>query len=391
MKTRRGYLKNRIDLKVSIELENMKRMLMASAISVFIFSAVWIYQMCTKSVRIEPVISWSAFAGVMLLNMAFGAASYFLLHRRKYNYYLGVFTAYLVFQNLAICVPTFFLNGAYNVMIQMILWITYISLMPILLMREQIVTCSLEVGMVLVELLTGMIALEQGLYLFVLIAFGNMIIYLRCKAFTEKVEGNSKISSVKNLAETDPMTNLLNRRGLERRIAHIWPLCIRQNLQVAVIMLDIDYFKKYNDSFGHAAGDECIKSVTKVIRAHTKRKTDYAARVGGEEFLVVLTGINQTDAVKWAMECKKDIEKLQIQHAKDNFLPFVTISMGIGHGVPGREENEFWELRNEADRSLYQSKEAGRACIFMGNQMYAKTMIDSSKRQYMKERIFRSL
>ena len=95
------------------------------------------------------------------------------------------------------------------------------------------------------------------------------------------------------------------------------------------MMIDIDNFKKYNDTYGHAAGDECIRKVTAAIRRNVKRRTDYAARVGGEEFLVMLTGIEPKLAVKWALDLKKAIDSLKIPHADTNFNPYVSVSMGV--------------------------------------------------------------
>lgn len=164
-------------------------------------------------------------------------------------------------------------------------------------------------------------------------------------------------------AETDPMTMLLNRRGLDRRLEDVWPHCTRQRSKVAVLMLDIDNFKKYNDAFGHAAGDECIKAVTSVIRKSVKRKTDYAARVGGEEFLVLLTGIEPKQAAMWAVELQKAVCALKLQQAPSNFLPIVTVSMGLACSAVD-DRVTFEQLREEADKSLYDSKYNGRAALY---------------------------
>ena len=182
------------------------------------------------------------------------------------------------------------------------------------------------------------------------------------------------LDSALSEAETDPMTQLLNRRGLDRRLESIWPHCIRQKTNIAVIMLDIDNFKRYNDTFGHAAGDECIKAVTGAMRRSVKRRTDYAARVGGEEFLVFLTGIEPRAAVKWALELKKSIEDLRIPHAETNFSPFVTVSMGMSC-VAVSDNIDFDMIKEAADKELYEAKANGRACLYFRHKAFGKHSI----------------
>ena len=173
-------------------------------------------------------------------------------------------------------------------------------------------------------------------------------------------------------AETDPMTGLLNRRGLDRRLENVWPLCIRQQIKVAVLMIDIDNFKKYNDNFGHPAGDECIKAVTGTIRNCVRRRTDYAARVGGEEFLVLLTDIEPSQAIKWALNLQKAVADMNIPHAPSNFSPIVTISLGLSTETV-RESTLFDLMKDEADRSLYDSKQNGRNRLYYHGKCYRST------------------
>ncbi len=212
---------------------------------------------------------------------------------------------------------------------------------------------------------------EQYMYQILVVALCEIIQYYRQKIYTQRTTDESIIEEQTAMAETDPMTKLLNRRGLERRIASTWPMCQRQGTEVAIIMMDIDYFKKYNDAFGHPQGDECIRKVTAQIAYNVRRQTDCAARVGGEEFLVYLYGISPQEALNWAKHLKDNIERLLIPHAANNFLPYVTVSMGV---VAKQVEkgDTFWELQELADKQLYNAKECGRACISMNDQCYAK-------------------
>lgn len=200
---------------------------------------------------------------------------------------------------------------------------------------------------------------------------GIVVSFLCYEDAVRKLNYKRSIDTALSEAETDPMTQLLNRRGLDRRIQGLWPHCIRQNTCVAVLMVDIDNFKKYNDTFGHAAGDECIKKVTATIRKSVKRRTDYAARVGGEEFLVFLTGIEPKLAVKWAVNLKNAIDAQKIPHAESNFNPYVSVSMGLACEVI-HEGSSFEAIREEADKALYDAKYNGRACLYYKGTRFGK-------------------
>ncbi len=217
-----------------------------------------------------------------------------------------------------------------------------------------------------------------------LLTYRNQITYQRRIADRTAVE--DAISS----AETDPMTRLLNRRGMQRRVDSIWPMCVRENVMVSIVMLDIDNFKKYNDCYGHLKGDDCICRVATQIAYNTRRKTDFTARVGGEEFLAMLYSTDEKQALAWAMRLKERVEGLLIPQASDNFLPYVTVSMGI---ATRRVDvgDEFETLQQEADVALYQAKDAGRACIMLNGECYAKTQQNSSQMQDYREQGFRSL
>lgn len=221
-------------------------------------------------------------------------------------------------------------------------------------------------------------------YLFCIVSwnvFSGFLIYARYQKFYQNVSSEYKIKEAIILSETDPMTKLLNRRGLERSIEAVWPHCVRQGVPTAVIMLDIDNFKKYNDAFGHAQGDKCICQIAKAIKKAAKRKTDLAARVGGEEFLVFLNDLDYTQAVQWAKNLKYSIDNMAIPHTGHDTLPIVTVSMGLAWIVPpnGKEvsmEDSFEYLKLESDKQLYLAKESGRACICYEGKIYGKRGIN---------------
>lgn len=215
--------------------------------------------------------------------------------------------------------------------------------------------------------------------------FSGCLIRSRYQNFYDKVKNEYKIKEAIILSETDPMTNLLNRRGLERSIESVWPHCVRQGVSTAVVMIDIDDFKKYNDTFGHDQGDKCIRQIANAIKKSAKRKTDLAARVGGEEFLVFLNDLDHAQAVQWAKNLKQSIDNMAIPHAGHNTLPIVTVSMGLAWIVPpnGKEismEDSFEYLKLESDKQLYLAKENGRACVCYEGQIYGKRGINEYAR-----------
>lgn len=171
-------------------------------------------------------------------------------------------------------------------------------------------------------------------------------------------------------AETDPMTKLLNRRGLERSLVTTIAHCVRDEKPIAVLMIDIDNFKRYNDTFGHLEGDECIKKVAGEIHRATRRKTDLSARIGGEEFFVFLTGISEEAAICWALHLQESIEKLGIRQSPDNFTKEVTVSIGIQCGQLQWGEESIAHMREQADKELYNAKSEGRACVSINGTCY---------------------
>lgn len=191
--------------------------------------------------------------------------------------------------------------------------------------------------------------------------FGYFLSTTRYKDARNQETQKVALRSAEQQAETDPMTKLRNRRGLDRHLETAIPYCIRNELSVAVLMMDIDFFKKYNDAFGHGMGDQCIQSVARQIQIATRRKTDLAARVGGEEFLVFLTGLEPDAALLWAKRLQTRIEALEIPHARETGQDIVTLSIGIACGTI-RQKEDFAELQRQADEQLYCAKEQGRAC-----------------------------
>ncbi|MFK5894340.1 MAG: diguanylate cyclase [Pseudomonadota bacterium] len=158
-------------------------------------------------------------------------------------------------------------------------------------------------------------------------------------------------------ANMDGLTNIANRRNFDQRLDIEIQHSKRRQYPLSVLLADIDFFKQYNDSYGHLAGDGCLQKVAKSLLDSFSRKTDLVARYGGEEFVVILPDTSQLQAEILAEKMRENISNLQIEHKSSNVSEFISISIGISTTF-GNETYE--EILSHADNALYQSKDNGR-------------------------------
>ncbi|ADQ85808.1 sensor domain-containing diguanylate cyclase [Methylovorus sp. MP688] len=171
---------------------------------------------------------------------------------------------------------------------------------------------------------------------------------------------------LEELSFQDGLTRVANRRMFDSIIQVEWTNARRNSQPLSLIMLDIDYFKQYNDHYGHIQGDDCLKQVAEILSSAGTRANDFFARFGGEEFVLVLPQTDSDAAKKIAERCRKLIFKAQIPHAKSLIGPVLTISVGVGTVIPGYQD-ESVDFINSVDQRLYQAKQLGRNCIISGN------------------------
>jgi diguanylate cyclase (GGDEF)-like protein len=167
------------------------------------------------------------------------------------------------------------------------------------------------------------------------------------------------IDELERYSHSDGLTALGNRRYFELRLAEEWSRATRQQWPISILFIDIDFFKRYNDHYGHLQGDDCLRRVAEAIQHAVKRDIDVAARYGGEEFIIMLPGTDLNGAEQVARELQQAIRKLHIEHPGSNVEPFVTLSIGIASHTPRFPEKPE-ELLQAADSALYQAKEHGR-------------------------------
>ena len=157
----------------------------------------------------------------------------------------------------------------------------------------------------------------------------------------------------------DGLTGVYNRRHFDERLAGEWARAMRTGAALSVVLLDVDQFKRYNDRYGHQAGDDCLRRLATALKAGIRRPGDLAARYGGEEFVCLLPDTDRSGALILARQLGAAVQALQIEHADSAVAPVVTVSLGVGskasHG-PGSAA----ALLREADAQLYRAKSMGR-------------------------------
>lgn len=164
------------------------------------------------------------------------------------------------------------------------------------------------------------------------------------------------------LSYQDSLTGLANRRMFDTLAEVEWAKARAVRHPLSLVLIDIDFFKQYNDYYGHPQGDACLKRVARVLEEAAQRPRDLCARLGGEEFALVLPEADETTAVRIAERCRKLLMREAIPHAESRIAGVVTVSMGIVTVVPGSQDS-LSSLIAKADRRLYQAKAAGRNCI----------------------------
>jgi diguanylate cyclase (GGDEF)-like protein/PAS domain S-box-containing protein len=183
--------------------------------------------------------------------------------------------------------------------------------------------------------------------------------YGRIWMFRDITELRHYWDMLESLSTTDGLTELPNRRRFDEFINREWRRAMRDQSVISLILMDIDFFKEFNDHYGHLAGDDCLRQVAKVLRETVYRPGDLAARYGGEEFACVLPETDSAGAITLANRIRKRIEEMGVPHFFSKVADHVTISIGVASQVPGRGETPSC-LIQLADELLYSAKEGGR-------------------------------
>jgi two-component system chemotaxis family response regulator WspR len=170
------------------------------------------------------------------------------------------------------------------------------------------------------------------------------------------LEANFELQRLMNM---DGLTGLNNRRRLDEYVSVEWRRAAREKTSFALLLVDVDEFKRYNDTYGHLAGDEALRAVAESIRKAASRPGDLPARYGGEEFAVVLPSANAEGAAHVAEGIRTAVEALRIAHKQSRVSDVITVSVGVATCVPSAD-GKLLDLINSADQALYEAKSSGR-------------------------------
>ena len=173
-------------------------------------------------------------------------------------------------------------------------------------------------------------------------------------------------AELERISMVDGLTNISNRRYFDIVLQEAWRIGMRERRPLALIMIDIDNFKMFNDTYGHLAGDQCLKSVADVIKKAAKRSGDFVARFGGEEFVALLSNTTEDGASIVAEEIRVKIENLGIK--QERIATVVTVSLGVAATIPDKNTH-LDNLINAADQALYQAKKDGRNTVVKSSSL----------------------
>ncbi|MDR0456510.1 MAG: diguanylate cyclase [Treponema sp.] len=185
--------------------------------------------------------------------------------------------------------------------------------------------------------------------------FSAMIVKLRVR---NQIQMVNQLRTIEHLSRIDQLTNIPNRRSFDERLRIEWNHALREQMPISILILDVDKFKTFNDTYGHQNGDIVLQTVAKVISRLPRRSSDFAARWGGEEFVVLLPNTRLAAAMDIAEKIRADIEKEELPRI-DNTIIRVTVSIGVHTQVPAQADSVNAFI-SSADKALYAAKETGR-------------------------------
>ncbi|NTV09321.1 MAG: diguanylate cyclase [Zoogloea sp.] len=162
------------------------------------------------------------------------------------------------------------------------------------------------------------------------------------------------------LSALDGLTGIANRRQFDETLLREWRRAHRQATPISLLVCDVDFFKQFNDGYGHQAGDECLKAIAKVLEGSLRRPGDMVARFGGEEFAVVLPETDLQGAMRVAEAMREAVEGAGISHLYSDVAPVVTVSLGVACTEPAADRTGCGQFLKLADDALYRAKRDGR-------------------------------
>ena len=201
-------------------------------------------------------------------------------------------------------------------------------------------------------------------------------------SFMVRLRETLRRENAEETAKRDALTGLANRRKLDEVVNVIWSTEAAESSEIAVVMIDIDHFKPFNDYYGHAAGDVCLKRIAITISSELRDERDLAIRLGGEEFLLLLRSADLGTAARVAERVRRKIENAAIPHERTGPRAVVTASFGVAVGLVS--SHDFTELLTAADTALYAAKRNGRNQVwppFANDDANVTPLVRSDRRE----------
>jgi len=218
---------------------------------------------------------------------------------------------------------------------------------------------TMEIPVIFITGLSSVEDEEKGFLLgavdYITKPFNDTIVRVRVRQHLQTLR---HLRMIKRMGEIDPLTDIPNRRGFNERLEVEWTHAIRNNSTLSILMIDIDHFKRYNDTYGHLQGDVLLQAIAGIFHQTLVRSTDYVARWGGEEFTVLLSGTDLHGALKIAERIRSNVENTAVPRAAGSDTR-VTISIGVYSQSP-RAGDLASDFVTGADKALYAAKNSGR-------------------------------
>ncbi len=193
--------------------------------------------------------------------------------------------------------------------------------------------------------------------------FNNLLVKARVRNHLQLL---TQLRFIEHLGMIDSITNLPNRRNFDERLKMEWNRAIREAAPISLLFMDVDHFKNFNDAYGHPRGDRLLQQLSTIFSASAKRVTDFTARIGGEEFVILLPNTKIEDAISIAEKIRQNVASIRFDEP-EMASTVVTISIGITSCSPVKNSNPQSALE-KADRLLYQAKREGRNRICWDNE-----------------------
>ncbi|MGV6825684.1 MAG: diguanylate cyclase, partial [bacterium] len=209
---------------------------------------------------------------------------------------------------------------------------------------------------------------NRNIYRSISLAIENQQLSMQLGESKSRLE--QSVEELQRLSTADALTGVANRRRYEGYIRDAWVGARRGHKPISLLILDIDHFKDYNDAYGHQMGDQCLVRVAEAMAGSVQRETDLVARIGGEEFVIIMPDTNASGALNMAERVHRAIGELKISHRASPVAPYVTVSVGVATAEQV-SSSDFSILVTAADHALYEAKEGGRDLVVVGDAALA--------------------